>query len=76
MFVKEKSYDDLIHYLHLLSDSRSTCVFTFRMVEGRVTRSTLREAQKWILNLGILNGIISDNNGARAEAHEEEPSHA
>lgn len=69
MFVKESSYNELIHYLHLLSDHRSNCVFTFRMVDGRVTRGTIRAAQKWIRSLGIMNEIV-------ANAHNGEPTHA
>ena len=71
MFVREALWEEIIAFFHLLSSNKATCVFTFRIVDGRVTRGTVREAQKWVRKLGISNGIYPQK-----QAQEKEPTHA
>ena len=54
MFVNEDDYNKFIHYLHLLSDNRATCVLEFRMVRGSLTPATLKQAKSWLYRLQIM----------------------
>ena len=53
-FVADKKWDLVLTYLHKLSSTKQTCVFTFRMVEGRVSVSTIEDVVKITKRLGLI----------------------
>lgn len=64
-FTSDKKWDLLMTYLHMLSSSKQTVTFTFRIVEGRVSVSTIEDVVKITKRLGLLEPV-----------KQEEPIHA
>lgn len=53
MYVGERRWEEFFYYLHAISDARLTGVFSFRVVEGRLTSSTMKEIKSMLYKNGI-----------------------
>lgn len=66
-FTSDKKWDLLMTYLHILSSTKQTATFTFRIVEGRVSVSTIEDVVRITKRRGLLDHSTN---------HKEEPVHA
>lgn len=53
MYVGEHRWEEFFYYLHALSDAKLTGVFSLRVVDGRLTSSTMKDIKAMLYRNGI-----------------------
>lgn len=70
MYVGEHRWEEFFYYLHALSDSKITGVFSLRVVDGRLTSSTMKEIKSMLYKNGVrpheLLSFIENRGGVNA----------